>query len=687
MAYGSGGGGSSSGGGGDGYGGDDGSFVKQKDGIIAPKGFHYMPNGKLMSDADHIAMFGYIDKTITNLTFDATDIGYDGEAKSFSVSGDNGAIFSVEISDDATIPNYYNFNTGLFSTTKPTLKKIQLQGIYLFEVNFPTIEFKDTTCDYNNDPTIAHDDDDGKIQAGMTVTGTGIPAGATVASITSDTAFELSASTTGGAVTNGTLTFGGLLKKYTIKVHTHISENIKTKHVSSSVARFVDDTVDHNNSTGSDSDVLTKILYQDIKKYLYLSCIAPSLYAASADTVDGAVSSSNRIVIDGDPTDSNITRVGDKVTGTGIAASIHALVTKINPDGDNVKEIETSIADSIGDGVAITFTPPFNGMTPHGTDSTTGRYEAEVSSGKGITASFTISLVAQVGRTFTIDRIPTVEDLCAFTTVEFATGPLQIPGEDTSSGSLYYRWPVINISNLSEGMSIDPARSGAGINTIKPSKISKYLTTVTAKEVIDNRHSVDIIDLVLDDVSVVGVDQAASDGSGTFAPVTAIDRNGKVTAQIGNVTFNKQQPEPLKSDDSVRIFANGPEQIKTMTGVDVALSNVKVTPTQISTTTSGSVSASATIPLTEVSHVSTASIIRGVGINSAVANPAVTVKAALSGGANITASSAQTLESGQTLFFDGASNIVTITGDITVSNMAITDTTLYFDVERFLTSI
>ena len=67
--------------------------------------------------------------------------------------------------------------------------------------------FTDATCDYNNDPTIAHDDDSGAIKGGMHVFGTGIPAAAIVASVTSDTSFELSASTTGGSVTNGTLSF------------------------------------------------------------------------------------------------------------------------------------------------------------------------------------------------------------------------------------------------------------------------------------------------------------------------------------------------------------------------------------------------------------------------------------------------------------------------------------------------
>jgi len=71
------------------------------------------------------------------------------------------------------------------------------------------VSFTDSTCDYNDDPTIDHDDDDGRIQAGMEVSGTGIPTGATVSSVTSDTRFELSAATTTGPVTDGTLTFTG----------------------------------------------------------------------------------------------------------------------------------------------------------------------------------------------------------------------------------------------------------------------------------------------------------------------------------------------------------------------------------------------------------------------------------------------------------------------------------------------
>jgi hypothetical protein len=59
---------------------------------------------------------------------------------------------------------------------------------------------------YNDDPTITHTAST-SIIVGMGVSGTGIPADATVSSITSPTIFELSASTTGGSLTGQTLTF------------------------------------------------------------------------------------------------------------------------------------------------------------------------------------------------------------------------------------------------------------------------------------------------------------------------------------------------------------------------------------------------------------------------------------------------------------------------------------------------
>ena len=74
------------------------------------------------------------------------------------------------------------------------------------------INFADATCDYNNDPTIAHDDDNGKIHVNMFVSGNGIPDNAYVGVVNSDTSFELykngaEVSTTGGNLTDQTLAF------------------------------------------------------------------------------------------------------------------------------------------------------------------------------------------------------------------------------------------------------------------------------------------------------------------------------------------------------------------------------------------------------------------------------------------------------------------------------------------------
>ena len=76
-----------------------------------------------------------------------------------------------------------------------------------------TFGFTDATCDYDstdtgNEDIVTHNAN-ASIVAGLPVSGTGIPAGATIASITDSTHFVLSADTTGGDLENQTLTFGG----------------------------------------------------------------------------------------------------------------------------------------------------------------------------------------------------------------------------------------------------------------------------------------------------------------------------------------------------------------------------------------------------------------------------------------------------------------------------------------------
>ena len=86
-------------------------------------------------------------------------------------------------------------------------------GFYGSIISNDGVSFSNATCDYNDDPTIGHDADP-RIVVGLSVSGTGIPASATVASINSATSFELSASTTTGEVEDGTLTFKSKLDEH-----------------------------------------------------------------------------------------------------------------------------------------------------------------------------------------------------------------------------------------------------------------------------------------------------------------------------------------------------------------------------------------------------------------------------------------------------------------------------------------
>ena len=81
------------------------------------------------------------------------------------------------------------------------------------------------------------------------------------------------------------------------------------------------------------------------------------------------------------------------------------------------------------------------------------------------------------------------------------------------------------------------------------------------------------------------------------------------------------------------------------------------------------------------------STVSGIGIDPSTSDPTVTNIASYSGTtATLTLSAAQTLESGITLTFDGAGEIVVISGNIEVKKGGNGDSTFYFNVERFITA-
>ena len=111
------------------------------------------------------------------------------------------------------------------------------------------------------------------------------------------------------------------------------------------------------------------------------------------------------------------------------------------------------------------------------------------------------------------------------------------------------------------------------------------------------------------------------------------------------------------------------------------ISNLAVTLADVVTTTDAAVSNSTTIPITSTNGIKAADtvIMSGIGVTG---TPHVD---AVSAGVNITASSAQTIENGQTVTFKGSSRNATITADIVMQKLGKDNLTITLELDNILT--
>ena len=114
---------------------------------------------------------------------------------------------SDTVVDSVIYQSYHTDNVGSHGGTLETTYTDARAIKYVGVVDKKTA-FTNSSCAYNDDPTVTMDSTTGLI-VGMSVSGSGIPSGAYVASITNATTFELSAATTGGNKSSQTLTFSG----------------------------------------------------------------------------------------------------------------------------------------------------------------------------------------------------------------------------------------------------------------------------------------------------------------------------------------------------------------------------------------------------------------------------------------------------------------------------------------------
>jgi len=135
------------------------------------------------------------------------------------------------------------------------------------------------------------------------------------------------------------------------------------------------------------------------------------------------------------------------------------------------------------------------------------------------------------------------------------------------------------------------------------------------------------------------------------------------------------------ADRTITFKGYGQDAIRSFTGAFVEIKNPKLVIDAVTTTTDAAVSSSATIPLTSTDGIKAADtvIMSGIGV---VGTPHVD---AISAGVNITASSAQTIENGQTITFTGSSRSATITADVVVKTYGDQNLTITLELDNILT--
>ena len=128
-------------------------------------------------------------------------------------------------------------------------------------------------------------------------------------------------------------------------------------------------------------------------------------------------------------------------------------------------------------------------------------------------------------------------------------------------------------------------------------------------------------------------------------------------------------------------FTGSNINLETFNGTRLEFSNLAVTIDPVVTTTDAAVSNSQTIPITSTNGIKAAEsvIMSGIGVSG---TPHVD---AISAGVNITASSNQTIEDGQTLTFTGSSRSATITADVKVLQYGQDDVTITLALDNILT--
>lgn len=435
-----------------------------------------------------------------------------------------------------------------------------------------------------------------------------------------------------------------------------------SKHVEYNEVRFADGTLDINSSTGSNSLLIRKVIYQYTLLTVTISNSAPN----------GTVTISNT-------SDTLTVSRGDSSVKTAFSISCSSASTKSFRiiKQPTINDVFSSVSLTVGSAPEL-----LRGENEFPTVTASGKVTPAVSSSTNVTLGNIIvpggsATVPLVGDSFFVTNAPNTTSRQIVNAAQ--TNESGVSTGITSSVAISiannkaiefrnrknHQWPVDNILSVRAGMIVfgsSELQSNTVIATFEDS-VTLYENTNLEKTIVKSRSE-------------------ASNSKGLKPTVV----NGIVTVQPGNIIFNNQQLLSL-AGETISIGGYGNAQILSLNGYSIRLTDLNLALTPVTTTTTAASSNSTSVVLAARDGIiNTVSTVSGIGINPALAAPTVNSGANAAGAGTVVLSAAQTLEDGVTLTFEGAGKVATITGNIEILKAGPSNATFNFDVEKLLTA-
>jgi hypothetical protein len=296
-------------------------------------------------------------KVIKNFNIDLSSMAAAGAARSFSVVGDNGAIFSLEVKNEDGY--YYNFSTNTFAAAHKRLKNKRIDGgVYNGSITFPAVGDPDQYDIYlyaesMHDTVHAEYSEvrfgDGSLDINSSVGSSSNllqkviyqwdDVVATLSAISPSATHHGTGNFVSMAVSSDTITVGrgNTVGKTAFSIGITAAA---TKALQITRQPTINDLTAYATVTmGSGVTIPGEDIWAGT--------------ARSTDTTNGAVSSSSTVTMD--TAVASKLKVGDRVTGTGISSTATVTVQSIA----STYVFEASEAVEIDDEVTLTFTPPY----------------------------------------------------------------------------------------------------------------------------------------------------------------------------------------------------------------------------------------------------------------------------------------------------------------------------------------